>query len=187
MNKNGGLRAAVVVGALLCSPAHAVTLTASGVFDVENFEVDGNSEPDGTGEGLFDIVENRITEFEFSFEDFFWDFADVFPKRCVFCIPQGTTMLDQIIIAFADEQGSGRLIWSFGDGNFSLSLNAGPFNFAGHTSENGQASGVFREFTHQINLLESGTLPIFALGLLGWGLASIRRRVTVGRASVSAA
>jgi hypothetical protein len=42
---------------------------------------------------------------------------------------KGTNTLDHFLIAFSDPQGSGRLIWGFGDFNFSLPLYAGLFDF----------------------------------------------------------
>ena len=82
---------------------------------------------------------------------------------------------------FSDEQGSGYLWWLFPhprttqEGNFHLSLQAGEFNLGG-SSRNSSADGPFQDFTGHVNLPAPGSLALLSLGVLGWGLSSIRRR-----------
>ena len=166
MNKTV-LRAAIA-SALLCPPAHAVTLTAEGIFDTTYSGHSGEVDPRIEGSGFFTITESRIADFEFSMFGFTWDVDDVLAvcRPDDGCIDEGIHTLHKIIIDFADEQGSGRLLWDFVSSNFSLTIEAGEWDFIG-TAENGQASGAFSAFSHRINLPEPGTVSIFALGLLG--------------------
>jgi len=145
------------------TPASAAMISGSMAFDIFA------SDPDtAVAQGFVDLDRNRITDFELTFNGHTWDLADVDPCRCEAWSP---TALNLVVLTGGDAFGDFLLFFDLHPEHdaFQMSL-AG---ISGNLRD-GTAGARLTEFSLFRDVPEPGTLPLFALALIG--LVYVRRR-----------
>jgi PEP-CTERM motif len=164
--------------AFCAAPAHASTVTGSAIFEIA--DVDDNV----LATGSWEILRNRILDFEFVVGDVVWDEFDI-PRSCGDCFADAGFL--GVGFHFGAPPGDNWILaFSFHDGEFGVDYDVGDVHFSGGTGTGTLfAPGDYSVFR---DVPEPGTLALLCLGLLGVGWHKLggprstsRRRTGEGR------